>query len=65
MPSGRDSFRRNRVAPFVLSYFTTLDWSQADSSFSRSSSAFAIRNTRMAQNGYSDVGMNLLGAKPE
>jgi hypothetical protein len=24
MPSGRDSFRRNRVAPFVLSYFTTL-----------------------------------------
>ena len=23
MPSGRDSFRRNRVAPFVLSYFTT------------------------------------------
>ena len=24
MPSGRDSFRRNRVAPSVLSYFTTL-----------------------------------------
>ena len=24
MPSGRDSFRRNRVAPFVLFYFTTL-----------------------------------------
>ena len=24
MPSGRDSFRRNRVAPFVLLYFTTL-----------------------------------------
>src|ERR1700730_3980478 len=23
MPSGRDSFRRNRVAPFVLLYFTT------------------------------------------
>jgi hypothetical protein len=23
MPSGRDSFRRNRVAPFVLPYFTT------------------------------------------
>jgi hypothetical protein len=23
MPSGRDSFRRNRVAPFVLFYFTT------------------------------------------
>jgi hypothetical protein len=23
MPSGRDSFRRNRVAPFVLIYFTT------------------------------------------
>jgi hypothetical protein len=23
MPSGRDSFRRNRVAPFVQSYFTT------------------------------------------
>jgi hypothetical protein len=22
MPSGRDSFRRNRVAPFVLFYFT-------------------------------------------
>jgi hypothetical protein len=22
MPSGRDSFRRNRVAPSVLSYFT-------------------------------------------
>src|SRR5258708_19415408 len=24
MPSGRDSFRRNRVAPFVLFYFTML-----------------------------------------
>jgi hypothetical protein len=24
MPSGRDSFRRNRVAPFVPFYFTTL-----------------------------------------
>jgi hypothetical protein len=24
MPSGRDSFRRNRVAPSVLFYFTTL-----------------------------------------
>jgi hypothetical protein len=24
MPSGRDSFRRNRVAPFVLFYFITL-----------------------------------------
>jgi hypothetical protein len=23
MPSGRDSFRRNRVAPSVLFYFTT------------------------------------------
>ena len=23
MPSGRDSFRRNRVAPFVLFYFIT------------------------------------------
>ncbi len=23
MPSGRDSFRRNRVAPFVLHHFTT------------------------------------------
>jgi len=23
MPSGRDSFRRNRVAPFVLFYFNT------------------------------------------
>ena len=26
MPSGRDSFRRNRVAPFVLFYFTTSGW---------------------------------------
>ena len=29
MPSGRDSFRRNRVAPFVLFYFTMLRVSYA------------------------------------
>ena len=52
MPSGRDSFRRNRVAPSVRIYFSMFEYAGRVSSFGELHTPFPARQLSSTQTGY-------------